>query len=55
MPFLTADNGFVMWAALFAGAAFAAWAEHTRWGHRLSGVLIAILLAMVLSNLRFIP
>lgn len=55
MPLFPADNGFVMWAVLFAGAAFAAWAEHTRWGHRLSGVLVAILLAMVLSNLRVIP
>ncbi len=40
---------------LLAGAAFAAWAEQTRWGRRLSGVLVAILLAMVLSNLRLIP
>lgn len=44
-----------VWAALLAGAAFAAWAEQTRWGRRLSGVLVAILLAMVLSNLRIIP
>ena len=55
MSLLPADSGFVMWAVLFGGAAFAAWAEHTRWGHRLSGVLVAILLAMVLSNLRLIP
>ena len=40
---------------LLGGAAFAAWAERTRWGRRLSGVLVAILLAMVLSNLRLIP
>jgi uncharacterized membrane protein len=45
----------LIWAALLAGAAFAAWAERTRWGRRLSGVLVAILLAMVLSNLRIIP
>lgn len=50
-----ADNSFAVWAVLFAGAAFAAWAERTRWGRRLSGVLVAILLAMVLSNLRIIP
>lgn len=55
MPLIPADNTFAVWAVLFAGAAFAAWAEHTRWGHRLSGVLIAILLAMLLSNLRLIP
>jgi uncharacterized membrane protein len=50
-----ADNSFAVWAVLFAGAAFAAWAERTRWGRRLSGVLVAILVAMVLSNLRIIP
>ncbi len=52
---IPADNGFAMWAVLLAGAAFAAWAERTRWGHRLSGVMVAILAAMVLSNLRVIP
>ncbi len=55
MSLVSPDNGFAIWAVLFAGATFAAWAEHTRWGHRLSGVLIAILLAMVLSNVRLIP
>jgi len=50
-----AGDGFAIWAVLLAGAAFAAWSEGTRIGHRLSGVLTAILLAMVLSNLRIIP
>lgn len=52
---IPAGNAFAIWAVLLAGAAFAAWAEHTRWGRKLSGVLVAILLAMVLSNLRLIP
>jgi hypothetical protein len=52
---LPADNALLVWAVLLAGAAFAAWAEQTRWGRRVSGVLVAILLAMVLSNLRLIP
>lgn len=55
MSLIPADNAFAVWAVLFAGAAFAAWAQHTRWGHRLSGVLVAILFAMLLSNLRVIP
>ncbi|RMH11868.1 MAG: DUF819 family protein [Gemmatimonadetes bacterium] len=55
MSLISPESGFALWAVLLGGAAFAAWAEHTRWGHRLSGVLIAILLAMVLSNLRLIP
>lgn len=50
-----ADNGFAVWAVLLLGAAFAAWAEGTPWGHKLSGVLVAILLAMLLSNARLIP
>lgn len=55
MSLIPADNSFAMWAVLLAGAAFAAWAEQTRLGRRLSPVLVAILLAMVLSNLRIIP
>lgn len=55
MSLLPADNSFAMWAVLLAGAAFAAWAGQTRLGRRLSPVLVAILLAMVLSNLRVIP
>lgn len=55
LELIPAENGLAMWAVLLAGAAFTAWAEHTRWGRRLSGVLVAILAAMVLSNLRVIP
>lgn len=55
MSLVPAGDGFAIWAVLLAGAAFAAWSEGTRIGHRLSGVLTAILLAMVLSNLRIIP
>lgn len=55
MSLVPADDGFAVWAVLLAGAALAAWAEHTRWGHRVSGVLVAIFAAMVLSNLRLIP
>ncbi|MEZ4585635.1 MAG: DUF819 family protein [Gemmatimonadales bacterium] len=55
MSLVPAGDGFAVWAVLLAGAAFAAWSEGTRIGHRLSGVLTAILLAMVLSNLRIIP
>ena len=55
MPVIPADNTFAIWAVLLGGAAFAAWSEHTRWGHRMSGVMVAILFAMVLSNTRIIP
>mgnify|MGYP001579583675 CR=1 FL=1 len=46
---------WAIWAVLLASAAFALWAERTRWGSRLSGAVIAIGPAFVLSNLRVIP
>ncbi|MGE0441162.1 MAG: DUF819 domain-containing protein [Gemmatimonadales bacterium] len=55
MSLVPADNGFAMWGVLAGAAGFAAWAEHTRLGHRISGVLVAIFLAMALSNFRIIP
>ncbi len=50
-----ADDFFGLSAILFAVAAFAFWADTKRWGSRISGVVLAILLAMGLSNLRVIP
>lgn len=55
MSLIPADDSFAVWSVLLGGAAFAAWAERTRLGRQLSAVLVAILLAMVLSNLRVIP
>lgn len=49
------EDFFGLSAVLFAVATFAFWADRTRWGHRISGVVLAILLAMALSNMRVIP
>jgi uncharacterized membrane protein len=52
---LKPDAHWAIWAVLLVTAAFALWAERTRWGSRLSGAVIAIGTTFVLSNLRVIP
>jgi len=51
MPILAPDNLFAMTAVLFAGAAFAFWAETQRWGRQVSGPVWAVLFGLLLSNL----
>jgi uncharacterized membrane protein len=50
-----ADQHWILWAVLLSTAAFALWAERTRWGARLSGAVMAIGITFVLSNLSIIP
>ncbi len=52
---IPADAHWALWAVLLAVAAFGLWAEKTRWGARLSAVVLAILGTFVLSNLGIIP
>ena len=52
---VSAENHWALWAILLAAGAFGLWAERTRWGAKLSGAVIAIGVAFVLSNLRVIP
>jgi uncharacterized membrane protein len=52
---VSAENHWALWAILLGAAAFGLWAERTRWGSKLSGAVIAIGVAFVLSNLRVIP
>ncbi|MFH1807852.1 MAG: DUF819 family protein [Pseudomonadota bacterium] len=52
---ITADQHWALWAVLLGAAAAGLWAERTRWGARLSAVVVAILVTFVLSNLRLIP
>ncbi len=53
---ISPDNHAVLWAVVTAGAATAIWLEQTyRWASRLSGPIIALLLAMLLSNTKVIP
>ena len=52
---ISPENDWALWAVLLASGAFGLWAERTRWGSKLSGAVIAIGAAFVLSNLRVIP
>jgi uncharacterized membrane protein len=52
---ISSENDWALWAILLAAGAFGLWAERTRWGAKLSGAVLAIGVAFVLSNLRVIP
>ncbi len=52
---ISAENNFALWAVLLFAAAFGFWAEKTRWGSRLSAMMVALLVTFILSNLSVIP
>lgn len=53
---VTPDNAWVLWACIVAGAALSIWLEQTnRWAARLSGPVVALLLGMLLTNVRVWP
>jgi uncharacterized membrane protein len=52
---ISPENHWALWAILLSAGAFGLWAGRTRWGSKLSGAVIAIGVAFVLSNLRVIP
>ena len=52
---IQSDQHWAIWAVLISVAAFGLWAEKTKWGSRLSAVVVSILAAFVLSNLSIIP
>lgn len=55
-PAIAADQHDLLWAVIAAGTALAIWLEHAyRWGARLSAPVLALGLAMLLSNLRVVP
>ena len=50
------DQHWILWAVLVFGATFGIWAEqYTKWGKKVSGVVISILFTFILSNLTVIP
>lgn len=53
--FISADQVWALWAVLLSCAAFGLWAERAGIGSRLSGAVITMLAAFVLSNLNIIP
>ncbi len=52
---ISSDWQFAVWASLLAVASFAFWAETNRLGRTLSGAVIALGTAMILSNTGIIP
>ena len=52
---ISTDQQWALWAILFLAAAFGLWAEKTRWGSKLSAVIVTILATFLLSNLSIIP
>ena len=54
-PLISPNQQWALWAILFAAAAFGIWAEKTKWGAKLSAVVVTILATFVLSNLSIIP
>ncbi len=54
--FISADNTWVLWAILTGWAAFSIYLEQKYdWAAKISGAIIALIGAMVLSNLKIIP
>lgn len=52
---ISANQEWMLWAVLFLVAAFGFWGEKTKWGSKLSGMMIALLGTFFLSNLSIIP
>ncbi len=55
LPLISADATFTLWAAMFAIAGFSIWSEKTKFGASVSGVMVAIALAILASNVMIIP
>ncbi len=52
---ISPNNHWALWAILFLVAWFGLWAEKTKWGSKLSAVVVSILGTFLLSNLSIIP
>ena len=49
------DQSFAIWAILLSAATIGIWGEKTKWGAKLSGAVITMLVTFLLSNLLIIP
>ena len=49
------DQSFAIWAILLSAATMGLWGEKTKWGAKLSGAMITMLVTFLLSNLHIIP
>ncbi|MBN2024992.1 MAG: DUF819 family protein [Pirellulales bacterium] len=55
-PLIAPDDAWALWTVIIAGTFAAIWLEQTyRWAGRLSGAVLAIAMAMALSNLGIMP
>lgn len=55
-PLISPDDHATLWALIAAGTALAIWLEQSyRWAARLSGPVLALLIAMLLTNFRVMP
>src|SRR5436190_5270196 len=53
---ISPDDHATLWALIAIGTAVAIWLEHTyRWAAKLSAPVLALLIAMLLSNTRIVP
>lgn len=52
---ISENNSWMLLAILFISAAFGFWAEKTKWGSKLSAMVVALLSTFLLSNLSIIP
>lgn len=52
---ISGEDTSALWAALFGIVAFGVWAEGTVWGRRLTGTIVILLAALVLSNTGILP
>ncbi len=56
MSFISPDNTWVLWAIITGGAALSIYLEQKyAWAAKISGAIIALILALALSNLGIIP
>lgn len=54
--FISPDNIWALWAVLTAIAAVSIWLEQKyEWGSKITGCVLALIIAMILSNLKIIP
>ncbi len=54
--FIHPDDYWTLWAVMLAGTGLSIWMEQTwRWAAKLSGPVLALLMAMTLSNLHLMP
>ncbi len=54
-PMIAADWTFALWGIMLAIASFAIWMERTKLGATISGVMVAIVVSILLSNFYVIP